>query len=83
MILGRVIGNVVSTKKEESLIGMKLMKVEITEGSESGKHLVAVDMIGAGNGEEVIITSGSSARKALRGENQDAPIDAIIVGIVD
>lgn len=81
MILGKVIGNVVSTKKEDSLIGMKLL---IVEAIDSGKHeniLVSVDLVGAGNGDFVLLSNGSSARVALR--NQQAPVDSIIIGIVD
>lgn len=83
MYLGRVIGTVVSTSKDESLIGTKLLmirkineKLEDIEGTE-----IAVDTVGAGAGETVIIAKGSSARCALSEKNM--PVDASIVGIVD
>jgi len=81
MIKGLVIGNVVSTKKQESLTGSKFLEVRIIENNtETDKYIVAVDSVGAGIGEEVLITTGSSARLALR--NQFEPVDAVIVGIV-
>lgn len=82
MILGRVYGSVVSTHKLESLVGYKFMLVQCIEnGSLVDKFLVAVDIIGAGIGEDVIITRGSGARMALG--KPDAPVDAVIVGILD
>ena len=82
MLKGLVIGNVVSTKKQESLTGSKFLEVRIIENNtETDKYIVAVDSVGAGIGEEVRITTGSSARLALR--NQFEPVDAVIVGIVD
>ena len=82
MLKGLVIGNVVSTKKQESLTGSKFLEVRIIENNvETDKYIVAVDSVGAGIGEEVLITTGSSARLALR--NQFEPVDAVIVGIVD
>lgn len=84
MLLGRVVDNVWSTRKDESLTGMKFMIVRIIDGTneESGGSLmVAVDQVGAGIGEKVLITRGSAARRvdSLR----DAPVDAVIVGIID
>ena len=82
MLKGLVIGNVVSTKKQESLTGSKFLEIRIIENNtETDKYIVAVDSVGAGSGEEVLITTGSSARLALR--NQFEPVDAVIVGIVD
>ena len=82
MLKGLVIGNVVSTKKQESLTGSKFLEVKIIENNiETDKYMVAVDSVGAGIGEVVLITTGSSARLALR--NQFEPVDAVIVGIVD
>lgn len=80
MYIGKVVGHVVSTKKEESLTGFKLMIVNISE-EEAYKSLVAVDLVGAGCGEEVLISTGSSARAASG--RPDSPIDATIVGIID
>lgn len=82
MMLAKVKGSVVSTVKNEKLIGYKLMIVETIEnGKPTGKHLIAVDGVGAGIGEEVLIATGSAARLAL--DRTDAPVDASIVGIID
>ena len=82
MLRGIIRGNIVSTRKQEALVGSKFMEVEIMENGElTGKYLVAVDSVGAGIGETVLITTGSSARLALH--NTCAPCDAVIVGIVD
>ena len=83
MIIGMVIGNVWATRKEDTLNGMKLMVVQRIDLANSGTHesFVAVDCVGAGIGERVLVVTGSSARKALR--NQDTPADAAIVGILD
>ena len=82
MIIGRVYGSVVSTHKLESLVGYKFMLVQCIENRQLvDKFLVAVDGVGAGMGEDVIITTGSSARVALG--KPDAPVDATIVGILD
>ena len=82
MILGRVYGSVVSTHKVESLVGSKFMLVQCIEKNELvDKYLVAVDGVGAGIGEDVIIVEGSGARMGMR--DQSAPVDALIVGILD
>ena len=82
MILGRVYGSVVSTHKLESLVGNKFMLVQCIENNKLiDKYLVAVDGVGAGIGEDVIIVQGSSARMGMR--NPNAPVDALIVGILD
>ena len=82
MLKGIVIGTIVSTRKQEALVGSKFLEVEIIEnGKNTGKYIVAVDSVGAGIGETVLLTTGSSARVALR--NHDVPTDAVIVGIVD
>ena len=82
MLKGLVIGNVVSTKKQESLTGSKFLEVKIIENNiETDKYMVAVDSVGAGIGEIVLITTGSSARLALH--NTNSPADAVLVGIVD
>lgn len=82
MIIGRVYGSVVSTHKLENLVGYKFMLVQCIEcGKLVDKYLVAVDTIGAGMGEDVIVTQGSGARMALG--KGDIPIDAAIVGILD
>jgi ethanolamine utilization protein EutN len=81
-----VIGNVVATQKDPKLQGSKLLLVQpyITRDGAlvaSGSSIVAVDTLGAGNGECVLFTQGSSAR--LTPSTREAPIDAVIVGIVD
>jgi ethanolamine utilization protein EutN len=82
VLRGIIRGNIVSTRKQEALVGSKFMEVEIMENGElTGKYLIAVDSVGAGIGETVLITTGSSARLALH--NVNAPCDAVIVGIVD
>ncbi|ATW25317.1 EutN/CcmL family microcompartment protein [Candidatus Formimonas warabiya] len=83
MLIGRVVNSIWSTRKDESLVGAKLMIVQLLDTPEEGrgKIIVAVDMIGAGIGERVLITQGSSARRTAGFE--DAPIDSVIVGIID
>lgn len=83
MFLAKVIGNVVSTTKDERLIGCKLLIIKrIDERQETQEDiLVAVDTVGAGNGEIVLVITGSTAR--LMADDKVAPIDASIVGIVD
>ncbi len=82
MIVGKVLGNVVSTRKSDKLIGNKFMIVEPVESMRDGKsHLVAIDNIGAGIGEYVLVALGSAAR--IGTDNEDAPVDAAIVGIID
>ncbi|TXH55627.1 MAG: ethanolamine utilization protein EutN [Bacteroidia bacterium] len=78
MLIGKVISNIWATRKDEKLRGLKLMVVEI-EG-EKNRIIVAADYIGAGEGDRVIITTGSSARRAF---SDDTPIDSTIVGIID
>ena len=83
MILGKVVGTVVATRKDERLVGSKLLLVQPVrpDGSERGAPLVAVDTVDAGAGEQVLVVSGSSARMAAG--LADRPVDAAIVGIVD
>ncbi|MBR7096028.1 MAG: EutN/CcmL family microcompartment protein [Clostridia bacterium] len=82
MIKGIVVSHIVSTKKQDSLIGSKFMEVRVLENDiPTEKYLVAVDSVGAGIGEVVLVTLGSSARLALADVN--SPVDAVIVGIVD
>ena len=82
MLRGIIRGNIVSTRKQDALIGSKFMEVEIMENGElTGNYIIAVDSVGAGIGETVLITTGSSARLALH--NTQAPCDAVIVGFVD
>lgn len=83
MYLGKVIGTVVATRKDENLIGSKIMITQPLnmELEPIGEPLIAVDTVGAGIGELVIFTKGTAARIAAR--KMDAPIDISIVGIVD
>lgn len=80
MIVGRVVGSIVSTRKSENLIGNKFMVIEpLKEMSAGGARFVAIDNIGAGIGETVLVATGSAARVGM----ENAPVDAAIVGIVD
>ena len=82
MLIGKVTGSVVSTRKSENLVGNKFMIVEMLEHMHSGaKQLIAIDKIGAGIGDFVLVAQGSAARIGTGME--DAPIDAAIVGIID
>jgi ethanolamine utilization protein EutN len=84
MKIGRVIGNIWATRKEERLAGLKLLIVQplnIIDGSNDKVPIIAADIIGAGIGETVILVGGSSARGAAGGK--EIPVDATVVGIVD
>lgn len=82
MLKGIIRGNIVSTRKQETLVGSKFMEVQVIEnGKLTDNFIIAIDSVGAGIGETVLITTGSSARLALH--NTQAPADAVIVGIVD
>ncbi len=83
MKLARVVGTVVSTRKDPSLESLKLLIVDnLTTGLEKeGGYVVAVDSVGAGMGEVVLYASGSSAR--LTSVTRDRPVDAVIMAIVD
>ena len=83
MILGEVIGTVVSTRKEERLQGLKLLLVREVDLNikPTGSVIVAVDAVSAGTGEIVLCASGSSAR--LTEVTRDKPVDAVIMAIVD
>lgn len=81
MLIGKIVGSVVSTRKNEKLIGSKFMIVETEAKKGEIQRIVAVDNVGAGIGERVIVATGSAARIGSGQEN--APIDALIVGIID
>jgi ethanolamine utilization protein EutN len=83
MLIAKVIGTVISTRKNTNLIGCKFLIVEPLKELQGGacEKIVAVDNVGAGVGETVLVTLGSAARIGC-GMN-DSPIDAAIVGIVD
>ncbi|KOA18588.1 ethanolamine utilization protein EutN [Clostridium homopropionicum DSM 5847] len=79
MIVGRVVNTVVSSRKYDSLQGLKLLVIEPYYGDDK-TCFVAADIIGAGTGELVLITTGDTTKYALE---KDAPIDALVVGILD
>jgi ethanolamine utilization protein EutN len=89
MFLAKVEGSVVATKKDANMTGRKLLLIrpQLVDDKDPGKFksgsntLVAVDSVGAGEGEMVLFCQGSSAR--LAGGLKDAPVDAVIIGIVD
>ena len=83
MLLGRVAGTLVASRKDEALEGQKFLLVrEIgVDGKETGGHVVAADSVGAGVGEVVLWASGSSARQTEY--TRDRPCDAVIMAIVD
>jgi microcompartment protein CcmK/EutM len=83
MILGRVVGTVVSTRKDERLEGAKLLVVRTINprGEDESGYVVAVDTVDAGHRDRVLVVSGSSARMASG--MKDRPVDAAIIGVVD
>ncbi len=83
MFLGKVIGTVWSTKKDEKLVGAKFLIVRKLDLDliEKSDFVVAVDSVGAGEGEVVLVATGSSSRQTQF--TQDKPIDAVIMAIVD
>ena len=83
MILARVVGTVVATRKDDRLHGAKLLLVRPTDpqGKDEAGYLVAVDTVDAGPRDRVLVVSGSSARMAAG--LKDCPVDAAIVGVID
>ena len=89
MFVAKVTGSIVSTQKVDTMVGRKLLIVEPyrldaqTRSSlkTTGRTFVAVDTVGAGEGEYVLVTQGSSAR--LTPETKNLPVDTVIIGIVD
>ncbi|HWF13658.1 MAG TPA: EutN/CcmL family microcompartment protein [Candidatus Acidoferrales bacterium] len=83
MILARIVGTVVATRKDARLEGKKLLVVKpiSPQGDDEPGYLIAVDTVGSGFSEKVLVVTGSSARNAA--ECKDRPVDAAIVGIVD
>ena len=83
MIIARILGTVVSTQKDERLNGKKLLIVKPInlDGTDQSGYLVAVDTVGAGFHEKVIVVGGSSARMA--DGNKDCPVDSAIIGVID
>lgn len=82
MYIANVLGNVVATTKDEGLIGKKLLIVQPTdpEYKEYGQPYIAIDTVGAGFGDKVLVAKGSSARSLF---DKSSPIDAAIVAIID
>ncbi len=83
MLLGRVVGTVVATKKDPELEGLKLLLIQGTDvdGKASGGVIVAADAVGAGVGELVLFAAGSSARQTI--QTKDRPVDHVVMAIVD
>ena len=82
MIIGKVIGSVVSTRKNENLVGSKFMVIEpVSSMGVKGNRIVAIDNVGAGIGELVLVAQGSAARIGCA--MPQSPVDAAIVGIID
>jgi microcompartment protein CcmK/EutM len=83
VLICKIVGTVVATRKDERLVSNKLLVVRPMDpsGKPEGNHLVAVDTVDAGIGETVLVVSGSSARMASG--MKDCPVDAAIVGVID
>ena len=82
MIVGKIVGSLVATRKNDGLIGSKFMIVEpLAELGDKATKIVAIDNVGAGIGEIVLVATGSAARIGCK--MPDAPVDAAIVCIVD
>ena len=81
MIVGKVVGSVVATRKNENLTGNKFLIVEPYDNMAGNGRIVAIDNVGAGIGEIVLVATGSAARIGCG--MADSPVDAAIVGIVD
>jgi ethanolamine utilization protein EutN len=83
MLLAKIVGTVVATRKDPRLVSCKLLIVKPMDphGKVEGSPLVAIDTVDAGVGETVLVVSGSSARMAAG--LKDCPVDAAIIGVVD
>lgn len=83
MLFARVVGNVVCTRKDEKLVGTKLLLVQPVdlEGAPKGNPMVGIDAVGSGEGELVLIVQGSSAR--LTRQTEGNPVDCTIFAVVD
>ncbi|WNS77406.1 EutN/CcmL family microcompartment protein [Bacillus sp. DTU_2020_1000418_1_SI_GHA_SEK_038] len=83
MHMGIVVGRVTATRKDENLVGTKLLITQPIglDGQVLPNPIITVDTVGAGIGERVIYVTGSMASRAIR--NKDAPVDAAIIGIID
>ena len=83
MQLGKIVGTVVSTRKDEKLEGLKFYIVKYVDSDikPTGAMVIAVDSVGAGPGEVVLLAAGSSARQTNM--TKDKPVDSVIMAIVD
>lgn len=81
MIVGKVVGSVVATRKNENLTGNKFLIVQPYKNMAGDGRIVAIDNVGAGIGEDVLVATGSAARIGCCVET--SPVDAAIVGIID
>ena len=84
MIVGKIVGNIVCTQKDENLVGKKMLLVQplnVKSLERQGSPVVALDAVGAGEGEVVLLVGGSSAR--LADNYSTVPVDQAIVGILD
>ncbi|MBI4880686.1 MAG: EutN/CcmL family microcompartment protein [Planctomycetes bacterium] len=83
MLIGEVVGTVVSTQKDEKLVGLKFQIVrEVDDHNRpTGAYVVAIDAVGAGHGDRVLFATGSSARQTVLTEGR--PADAVIMAIID
>ena len=83
MLIAKIVGTVVATRKDPRLVSNKLLVARTMDprGKADGNYLVAVDTVDAGVGETVLVVSGSSARMAAG--MKDCPVDAAVVGIID
>ena len=83
MLIGRVVGSVVATRKDEKLEGRKLLVVQVHDQANEPRdqYVVAVDSVGAGQGEMILYATGSSARQTELTDGR--PCDAVIMAIVD
>ncbi|MDI7247027.1 MAG: EutN/CcmL family microcompartment protein [Bacillota bacterium] len=84
MVIGRVVGSVVATQKNQSFVGSKMLLVQPLDldGNDYGQEILAIDTQDAGPGDIVLVVSeGNSARQAMG--KSDAPVDSVIIGVVD
>ena len=83
MLIGKVIGTVIATKKDPELEGLKLLLIKGADldGTTNGPLLVAADAIGAGLGELILYAAGSSARQTV--QTKDRPVDHVVMAIID
>jgi microcompartment protein CcmK/EutM len=83
VLIGKVIGTVIATKKDPELEGLKLLLIKGADldGSTNGPLLVAADAVGAGLGELILYAAGSSARQTV--QTKDRPVDHVVMAIID